>query len=617
MKKKTEKKDEEKNPFLKEYSTFSNVKYILGGLFRSQKRMKLLIPLGMVMAVFMQYLWNFLGKFVIDMITAEAEIWKLAALVGGAAAVQAISTCLSSYVVTNKWWRFIGARFDFIRDKNAKLLSMDYENLESPDVMDLHEKASQAGSGNNQGVEGLMHDIDNSLNSLAVIAAGIVIMSTLSPWIILVMVGLSLLQYLVVNTAKKRDKKLVWDVLAPWWRKTGYMGRITTDFDAAKDIRMYSLGGWLMDKYRGLHDYRYKMQKNSQQRWIKASLLNQVLFLLQQAVVYAWLIYGVVNGGITIANFTLYLATVSTFYGYLTTMLNSVADIKDNSRRVSDYRSFIEYPGKAEGKTIPLPEADSFRFEFENVSFKYPKAEKYALKNLSVTLEAGKRLAVVGLNGAGKSTFIKLLLRLYEPTEGRILLNGTDIRSYDRGDYYKIFSPVFQDVEIFAFPMSENVSMKAPEQTDCDKAERCLRLAGMGEKLDSLEKGVHTELLKVFFDDGVDLSGGEKQKLALARALYKDAPVVVLDEPTAALDALAEYKLYQDFDKLIGSKTAVYISHRLSSTRFCDAVAMFKDGEMTEYGTHASLLEKGGDYAEMFAVQAQYYVEGEGEKINA
>ena len=290
-------------------------------------------------------------------------------------------------------------------------------------------------------------------------------------------------------------------------------------------------------------------------------------------------------------------------------MLNGIADINDNSRRVNDFRSFLEYPEMDEHGTIPLPKLEVYCFEFDNVSFKYPKAEKYALENLTITLEAGKRIAVVGLNGAGKTTFIKLLLRLYEPTEGVIRLNGVDVRKYRRSEYYKLFSPVFQDVEIFAFPMSENVSMKSPEDTDDEKADTSLRAAGIGEKLDSLEKGVKTELLKVIFDDGVDLSGGEKQKLALARALYKNAPVVVLDEPTAALDALAEYRLYQDFDKLIGGKTAVYISHRLSSTRFCHAIAMFKDGRMIECGTHSELLEKGGAYREMFEVQAQYYVE--------
>ena len=278
---------------------------------------------------------------------------------------------------------------------------------------------------------------------------------------------------------------------------------------------------------------------------------------------------------------------------------------------VDNFRSFMDFEAADESDCIDLPDSDSYRFEFQDVSFRYHGASGYALRHLNLTLEWGKRLAVVGLNGAGKTTMVKLLTRLYDPTEGRILLNGTDIRRYRRRDYFKLFSAVFQNVEVFAFPMSENVSMQTPEQTDAARAEEKLIAAGLGERLAGLSRGVQTELLKVIDEDGIDLSGGEKQKLALARALYKDAPVVVLDEPTAALDALAEYRLYQQFDAMIGHKTAVYISHRLSSSRFCDAVAMFKDGEMIEYGTHDELMQRGGAYAEMFAIQSQYYVDDE------
>lgn len=236
------------------------------------------------------------------------------------------------------------------------------------------------------------------------------------------------------------------------------------------------------------------------------------------------------------------------------------------------------------------------------------------MSHLNLTLHPGEKLAVVGLNGAGKTTMIKLLLRLYDPTEGYITLNGTDIRKFRREDYYRLFSPVFQDVEIFAFPMAENISMNTPEDTDRERAEKAAFEAGLQEKVLSLQKGIDTELLKIVDEEGVDLSGGEKQKLALARALYKAASVVVLDEPTSALDALAEQQLYERFDRMIGRKAAVYISHRLASTRFCDRVAMFKDGAVIECGSHEELMAKGGEYARMFEVQAQYYQEEQGKE---
>ncbi|MBR6380053.1 MAG: ABC transporter ATP-binding protein, partial [Lachnospiraceae bacterium] len=211
---------------------------------------------------------------------------------------------------------------------------------------------------------------------------------------------------------------------------------------------------------------------------------------------------------------------------------------------------------------------------------------------------------------AGKTTMIKLLLRLYDPTEGRITLNGTDIRRFHREEYYRLFSPVFQNVEIFAFLMSENIALKSSADLDHTKAYASAIEAGLEEKLSSLVRGIDTPLTNVVEEDGIDLSGGEKQKLALAKALYKGARVVVLDEPTSALDALAEQALYSRFDEMIGDKSAVYISHRLASTRFCDRIAMFADGELAEYGTHEQLMEQDGAYARMFRVQAQYYQEG-------
>ena len=296
-------------------------------------------------------------------------------------------------------------------------------------------------------------------------------------------------------------------------------------------------------------------------------------------------------------------------------LLNSITNFLNNSRYVDDFRSFYEMPELRQNlpdKKTNLPKLQPqshYEFEFQNVSFKYPRAERFALQNVSIKIKAGERLAVVGLNGAGKSTFIKLLLRLYQPTEGKILLNGIDIQTYDLNSYFKIFAPVFQEVNLFAMSFAENVSMKSLENTDKDLAHQSVVQSGLEEKLDTLEKGLDTQLLKVIYDDGIDLSGGQKQKLALARALYKNSPVVVLDEPTAALDAIAESKLYSDFDKLIGGKTSIYISHRLSSTQFCNNVAMFKDGKLIEYGTHESLLKQNGEYANMFKIQAQYYVD--------
>ena len=243
--------------------------------------------------------------------------------------------------------------------------------------------------------------------------------------------------------------------------------------------------------------------------------------------------------------------------------------------------------------------------EFRDVSFNYPGADKPAISHLNLRIEPGKRVAVVGLNGSGKSTMIKLLCRLYDPDEGQIYLNGMDIRKYSRAAYQSILSVVFQDFNLFAFTLGQNVA--ASQDVDNAQAEFCLRTSGFGEKLDDLPKGLNTPLYKYFEEDGVEISGGEAQKIALARALYRDAPFIVLDEPTAALDPIAEEEVYERFNEIAGEKAVIYISHRLASCRFCDKIAVFDHGMLVQEGTHEALVVEAGLYRELWNAQAQYY----------
>lgn len=602
------KKEENKNPLHREYGLFSNMRYILGNMLRLVPRFMLYIPIGIVCAPLMNYLWTFISKFVIDMITGEGGWENLLWVMGIITAIQIVSTMANTWR-SSKWTAFIDIRLKMIVEKNRKFMTMDYKNIEDPDVMDCAQRAANAAGGNNIGLEGMMRQTIGLFESAAVAAVGLIIMGTMNPWIMLILIVLSAVAFAIKNSVNAKAKREVWDPLANWWRRNDYMSSTACDFSAAKDIRMFGLREWLMEKFREIKNERYRAQVKSAKIWFVGGSASNFFSFVSQLIVYGWLLYLTARGEITLGNFSFYVASAETFYSHIWNIMDNVADLMQRSREVDDWRSFLDLDGGDPDAGKPVPEYGSYEFTFKNVSFRYPKAEKYALKNLSLTLRAGERLAVVGLNGAGKSTFIKLLLRLYEPTEGEILLNGVNIKEYGKNSYYRIFSPVFQDVNLFAFPMAENVSMQTPDRTDKALAERCLNDAGMTEKLRELPSGVDTELTKVISDDGTNLSGGECQKLALARALYKDAPVVVLDEPTAALDALAESRLYSDFDRLIGGKTAVYISHRLSSTQFCDEVAMFRDGELVELGTHRALLERDGAYAEMFKIQAQYYTE--------
>ena len=612
---KRNKKDENTDEFHKEYGVISNCRYILGKFVKYRKSLILLIITGSIAAASMTYLWSFIGKLVIDMIEQQAsspdkDIKPLLYLTLITSAAELLFMWLNTVSSMKMSVGFTYVRLMIIKERIAKTLGMEYEALETPEMLDRLQKAKRATAGDWQGVQGMMTYMQVMGVQIISVTIAVAIMTTFNPWIILIIVVLSFAQFLFFDYIRKKDKKEMWDAMMPHWRKLEYMENVTTDFSYAKDIRLFGMQKYLAKKQIDVYDEELRHWIKSRQYWIYNTIFAHGISLLRQLIIIGWLVYSVVFNGLSIGNFTLYTASAAAFSNAINEILQALSALRERSAHTDDYRSFMDIPSADDkAQTIPIPPADKYTFEFKNVSFKYRGQEKYALKNVNLTLHAGEKLAVGGLNGAGKSTFIKLLLRLYDVTEGCILMNGTDIRKFDRKEYYELFAPAFQDVMVFAFPVAENVSMKEPFNTDKAEAEKMLRLAGLGDKLDKLEKGVDTELLKVLYDDGVDLSGGEKQKLALARALYKKSKIIVLDEPTAALDALAEFRLYQSFNELVGDRTAVYISHRLSSTRFCDRVAMFKDGEMVEIGTHDSLMEADGAYADMFRVQAQYYVE--------
>ena len=605
----------EDNPYHKEFGFFSNLKFVLKVMKKYSPMLLFLLPVSAMISVGNRYTVSFLIKYIIDIATNHGTLQQLLITLG------IFSVIFITLWNTNSWYnskseiKCIIARMNLILEKNLITMTMPFIYTEDPNMLDCNQKASQAVGGNQQGVEGMMHIILNFSGSLGAVIAGLSIISTINFKIVILMIAIALANFFISNLANKWCKKHVWDELAPWWRKRWYMDIALGDFSYAKDIRMFGLKNYLTHKFQEINKIRFNYQKKNNRVWLLVSIASSFFWVISQVLIYIYLIRCIFAKTITIGNFTLYLSATATFFECVMSLLNSITNFLNNSRYVDDFRSFYEMPELRQNlpdqKTnLPKLQPQSYyEFEFQNVSFKYPRAERFALQNVSIKIKAGERLAVVGLNGAGKSTFIKLLLRLYQPTEGKILLNGTDIQTYDLNSYFKIFAPVFQEVNLFAMSFAENVSMKSLENTDKDLAHQSVVQSGLEEKLDSLEKGLDTQLLKVIYDDGIDLSGGQKQKLALARALYKNSPVVVLDEPTAALDAIAESKLYSDFDKLIGGKTSIYISHRLSSTQFCNNVAMFKDGKLIEYGTHESLLKQNGEYANMFKIQAQYYVD--------
>ena len=316
------------------------------------------------------------------------------------------------------------------------------------------------------------------------------------------------------------------------------------------------------------------------------------------------------GGAFGIGSVTQYITALTGFFVGISELTQDLGIFRVNAWYLQTTYEFLDIPNEMYQGSLPTEKrADrEYDVEFRDVSFKYPDNDIWALRHVNMKFKVGSRLAVVGMNGSGKTTFIKLLCRLYDPTEGQILLNGIDIRKYDYRDYLNVFSVVFQDFQLLALPLGQNVAAKA--DYDRSRAEECLRKAGFGDRLDSLPKGLDTYLYKDLNNEGIDVSGGEAQKIAIARALYKDAPFIILDEPTAALDPIAEAEIYSKFNDISGDKTAIYISHRLSSCKFCDEIAVFHEGQVIQQGTHEGLLaDENGKYYELWHAQAQYYTE--------
>ncbi len=385
------------------------------------------------------------------------------------------------------------------------------------------------------------------------------------------------------------------------------------DLTGAKDIRLYAMRGFL--EKRGFSEFRvfFESIKRASDKAMIWTLPVSAAGGLLRIGLYSALLFAAFAGGITVGSIARYAASVLLLLSGARDLVSALEREWMNHEYLARYFSWFDLPNRMKKGTLTVEKRDDcdYEIEFRHVSFRYPGAEEDALKDVSLTFKIGEKLALVGENGSGKTTFIKLLTRLYDPREGEILLNGVDIRKYDYGEYLGIFSVVFQDFRLFPFPLGEVVA--AGREYDEERVTESLRKANFGERLKDFPGGLRGYLYKTFDESGVEISGGEAQKIALARALYKNAPFILLDEPTAALDPESEYEVYSNFNAIAGDKTTVYISHRLASCRFCDKIAVFDGGRIAEVGDHRSLLEKGGKYEALWNAQAQYYRENGGE----
>ena len=506
-------------------------------------------------------------------------------------------TCLSSHR---------GAFPAFYEAVYKKICEIPQEQYEDPELKLLQEKACNAVSYNNAGVEGLLRAVSAFGTGVLGLFVYMVIAGSIHPMILLLLFGLSVIGAFCNSLPDWYENKIR-DENARDEMTMQYIDRLSDDAISGKDIRVFGLKKWIIGKY-GI------AIKNTRRRNAKKNIiafagksLETILTAGRDLICYLYLISQLKNG-MSLTMFVFYLGIIGGFSAWFAQVSDSFAKMKYCSVHITDFRNFLNLGEDAGEKKIPQNQFKTVKVVFDHVTFCYKGAEKPVLNDISFSLKSGEHKALVGLNGAGKSTLVKLISGLYLPTEGTVYVNGIDTRELDREAYYRHESAVFQDTFTLAYSVAENVALN--EQWDEEKVWECLEKAGLSQKVTALPQGLSTNLGKELSQDGVRLSGGETQKLLLARALYRDPSIILLDEPTAALDALAESEIYEIYNRTLADITALFISHRLASTRFCEEILLMSDGRIAECGSHEELMEQKGKYYELFLVQSKYYGEG-------
>ena len=606
------------NSALKWGTMRSSILFSLSVYWRTHKALLILCALAVVIRVAAPYLTIFMPKFVIDQIEAQVDPTTFMLTVGGMALLLVVFTYLRSFtdaIVNHAIGTIgIGGVYLFIYQKHIK---MDFEQMEHPGFKEAEDKEKKAAMSNHAPAMNIPRSLVELLsNSFGFLLYASVI-ALVHPLIIVLLFITSAINWLMLSRARKYMEQSR-DSRSKLTQKLRALSDTMRKPEAAKDIRLYNAFGWLSGLYRKQYSESRSAERKLLVKQMQSQLTDALMILLRDGAAYAFLIYLLLNNRMSLGDFVFIFAAIGALAGWITGILTAANDLSRSCIEMGDIKAMLEYPDRMNtGPGIPLPEGKALppSIELRGVSYSYPNAEKPALTDINFTIRPGERIAIVGANGAGKTTLVKLISGLYSPTAGEVLLNGKAINEYNRDEYYSLFSVVFQDIHMLPESIAMNISQQIPEQSDRAKVIRCLEMTGLKEKIDSLPEKEDTLLVRAVHAEAAELSGGEKQRLAMSRALYKDAAVIILDEPTAALDPLAENEVYEKYAELTEGKTSLYISHRLASTRFCDRILLIEGNVIAEQGTHDELMKLGGTYANMFEVQASYYQSGEMEVL--
>ncbi len=612
-KRKSKKNSEKEPPRRLKYSTSVCIKWLFRRMWQWDKVIVWMSILMVPASVICYAMGLYLPSIVLDKLQTARQFNEVAVTIVALLLAQLVFRLLNDWlnVVRSVCLNRNANRFyyELVKKNSAQDFYLWYDK----DFQKIQERAGAVLGRNAADSPGkiLVEGADVAVNVICFLFFGSVI-SLLSPWIVVLLILGALVQAWV-RQWKQEKNHLERDERNANDRKFQYLTwGLSNAPKAGKDIRLYNLTPFLEEKGRVLVREHIRLLKRQQNYDTVLSMTGYLTALLRDGLAYLFLIQGVVAGEIGSAEFVLYFSAISQMSGFIERPLNYFGRLRETGLKISDCIEYFDEKHGCfkHGEGLLLPEAEPLSIEFKNVTYKYPEGEKNILENVSFHIAAGEKISLVGLNGAGKTTLVKLMCGLVLPNEGEVLINGHDVLEYDIDDMYSHIAMVPQNYTILPTTIAENITFCERQDIDEERLWQCLEQADMAEKVRALKWGIDTPMLRQLDVDAVEFSGGEMQKILLARALYRNADLLILDEPTAALDPIAEDKMYHQYDSLTGNATSVFISHRLASTRFCDKIYLLEGAQLTEAGTHEELMALGGRYRELFDVQSRYYKEG-------
>ena len=591
------------------YSIWQSVCFMVKTAWHKQKGVLFFCLILVTLETGVNLTQLFMGPNILARVESLAPLEELAATIALFSLGLFFLTGLRGYIDENVIFGQISVREEILNALNYKACVTSYPNTRNPSITKLQQAAMDATAGNSQPTEHIWKTLTSLFTNLTGFVVYSLLLSGLNGFLLALVLGTTVAGFLVskrIHEWEYRHK----DEKEQYRKALSYMRRKAESITLAKDIRIFHLKPWLEAVFASTLGLLEAFVNRREKRYLWASLLDVALSFARNGIAYFYLIRLTVTQGLPASEFLLYFTAVSGFTAWVTGILTDFSTLHRECLGLSVVQEYLNLPEPFRfqgGK--PIPNASRWELRMEHVSFRYPGAPQDTLHNFNLTIHPGEKLAIVGLNGAGKTTVVKLLCGFYDPDEGRVLLNGTDIRQWNRQEYYSLLSAVFQDFSMLDITVAESVAQSV-DRIDRQRVVQCLEKAGLMGLVEQFPQGLDTHIGRTVYLDGVLMSGGEFQRLMLARALYKNGPILVLDEPTAALDPIAENDIYMKYHEMTAGKTSVFISHRLASTRFCDRIILIDHGRIAEEGTHEDLMKRNGLYAKLFEVQSRYYQEG-------